>query len=119
VIVAAVFRPPALQGPTLGDTPRSVGSATPGAPVPIALTAPTYPTTARESGVVMLEVRLDSAGQIAGSSVVRSAPAFDAAAQSAVRQWRFRPASSNGAPMPAIVYAVLGFPAPVVAKPKP
>jgi TonB family protein len=118
VIVAAVFRSPALQGPTLGETPRNVGSATPGAPVPVAVTAPTYPATARESGVVVLEVRLDSAGQIVGSSVVRSAPAFDAAAQSAVRQWRFRPASSNGAPVPAIVYAVLGFPAPIVIKPK-
>lgn len=119
VLVAAVFRAPALQGPTLGETPRDVAAATPATPVPLTVTAPDYPATARGSGVVVVEARLDATGRVVDTSVVRPAPGFDAAAQAAVRRWRFRPASAGGVPAAAIVYAVLGFPEPVVVKPKP
>ncbi len=113
VLVAAVFRPPALNTPTLGELPKDVASASDEAPFPLATTVPAFPPRAFSSGVVLLEVRIDRNGAVSGTSVVRSAPPFDEAAQQSVAQWSFRPPRVGGQRQPAVAYALLGFPVPV------
>jgi TonB family protein len=58
----------------------------------------TYPHAASSrgiEGVVLLNVRVDSLGQVREVRVVRSIPALDAAAVAAVRRWTFEPARAN------------------------
>ena len=54
VLVAAVFRPPALSGPTLGEMPKDVAAASAEAAFPVATMVPPFPPMARDSGVVLL-----------------------------------------------------------------
>jgi TonB family protein len=80
----------------------AVGNAKPNAalraPQPIKMTQPVYPESARErgvEGVVTLEFELGSAGEVIASRVISAQPerVFDAAAQQALRWWRYDPAS--------------------------
>jgi TonB family protein len=68
------------------------------APQPIKMTQPVYPESARErgvEGVVTLEFELGSGGEVIASRVISAQPerVFDAAAQQALRWWRYDPAS--------------------------
>ncbi len=117
VLVAAVFRPPALSGPTLGEAPRDITSASAETAFPLATTVPQFPPLALNSGVVLLEARVDRDGTVADATVIRSAPPFDDAALKAARQWRFRPARVRGTPVTTRVYILFGFPVPVVNVP--
>jgi protein TonB len=61
---------------------------------------PTYPAAARQAnaeGTTMLRVHIAEDGRVDEVQVQRSAghPALDAAAETAVRQWRFEPARSG------------------------
>ena len=84
------------------ETKRSfapgVGGVT--APELIERVEPAYPETARklrQAGTVVLEAVITSAGTVDEVRVVASAgPLLDAAALSAVRSWRYRPATLNG-----------------------
>jgi TonB family protein len=117
VLVAAVYRPPALRPPTLGEAPKDIASGSAGTAFPLTMPVPPFPPLARSSGVVLLEVRVDRNGAVADATVIRSAPAFDAAAQAAARQWTFRPARVRGRPVSTYVYLVFGFPIPVTPPP--
>ena len=65
-------------------------------PIPISKVMPEYPTVARLRGIegqVVLEAILAADGRIEPDiTVVHSVPLLDAAAITAVRQWRFQPA---------------------------
>jgi TonB family protein len=113
VFVAAVYRAPAFEAPTLGELPKDIAAPSSGAPFPIVTIAPRYPPRARTGGVVLVETTVDREGSVSDVRVVRSAPPFDAAAAAAARQWRFRAALLRGTPVGSIVYIVFGFPAPV------
>jgi TonB family protein len=113
VLVVAVFRPPSILTPTLGEPPKQVAPATDAVPFPLSLTTPRHHPLAFGSGVVLIEGQVGPTGGLADVNVLRSAPPFDEAAGDAVRQWSFRPALRNGVPVPAFVYIVLGFPVPV------
>jgi len=115
VLVAAVYRPPALRVPTLGERPGDVATPSQETAFPLTTTVPLYPPHAFNSGVVLLEVRVYRDGTIADVAVVHSAPPFDAAARAAVRQWSFRPARRQGVSVPTLVYVLFGFPVPVVS----
>jgi TonB family protein len=117
VLVAAIFRPPVVVGPTIGEVPADVGSPSGRAAFPVTTPAPVFPALAHSSGVVLLEVRIDPLGTVADTVPIRSAPPFDAAASDAVKQWRFRPANVGGAPASTYAYAIVGFPLPVVGSP--
>src|SRR5712671_5850910 len=69
VLVAAVFRAPALYGPTLGDAPRDIASASAETPFPLATTVPQFPPLALSSGIVLVEARVDRDGTVADASV--------------------------------------------------
>lgn len=113
VLVAAVYRAPAIEAPTLGELPKDVAAPSPGTPFPVVTIAPGYPPRARTGGVVLVEATVDRAGSVVDARVVRSAPPFDASAATAARHWRFHAALGRGKPVPSLVYIVFGFPAPV------
>lgn len=118
VLVAAVFRPPALNGPTLGEAARDTSSGSDDTPFPLNMTMPAYPASALNGGVVLLEARIDPTGAVADVAVIRSAPPFDDAAQKAARQWTFRPSRVRGVSVSTFVYIAFGFPVPIGTAPR-
>lgn len=112
VLVAAAYRPPSINVPTLGERPRDVGQPSLGTPSPVTTPIPGYPHLAFSGGVVLVEARVNAKGVVVEAQVVRSAPPFDAVAVEAARRWRFRPAHRSGAAFDAVVYIIFGFPAP-------
>ena len=93
------IRAPVTKAPVVSVPPRPVSGMSSNRP-------PIYPALAQrrgEAGVVILRVAVTVDGQPASVAISRSSgyPALDDAAAAAVRQWRFVPASSNGAPVAA------------------
>lgn len=73
---------------------------------------PAYPETARQagiSGVVILEIVIDTDGAVKQARVLRSVPLLDAAAVETVKQWRFEPTLLNGNPVPVIMTVTVNF----------
>ena len=61
---------------------------------------PTYPAQAQTDhvqGVVIIEAIIDPSGAVANARILRSIPALDEAALSAVSLWQFTPTELNGA----------------------
>jgi TonB family protein len=112
VLVAGIFRPPAVIGATLGETPRDVAAGTAGIPFPTSIVTPTYPPGTMTPGVVLVEVQIDVKGIVTDAKVRVPAPGFDNAALTTARQWRFRPARAGRANAPSVAYIVFGFPVP-------
>jgi TonB family protein len=112
VLVAGVFRPPALNMPTLGEAPKEGAPASDELAFPLTLTPPAFPPQAIRGGVVLLEARVDRGGQAGDIKLLRSSVPFDDAARRAVSDWIFRPARIHGAYAPTFVYVVLGFASP-------
>ena len=118
VLVAGVFRPPALfSNTTLGELPKDVASESDETPFPLATTIPVYPPKALERGVVLVEARIDRGGAVTEARVIRSARPFDDVARAAARRWRFRPARVGGRTVESLVYILFGFPTPVTGGP--
>jgi periplasmic protein TonB len=115
VLVTAVFLAPSLIGPTLGDLPRDVGSESDSTPFPFSTTPPLFPPRARDAGLVLIETTIDTGGQPTANKILRSSPAFDEAALTALRQWRFRPARVGGSSTPTLAYVIVGFRQPALA----
>jgi periplasmic protein TonB len=73
---------------------------------------PVYPRLAEQmkiQGSVTLQVNIDKNGNIVGTQVLSGPPILAAAAQEAVRQWRFRPRYKNGAPIDTQAHVVVNF----------
>jgi TonB family protein len=71
-----------------------------------------YPKEAQALGIegsVVLEVRVDEAGQVIDARVVRSIPLLDDAAVAAAKRWRFEPAVIDGRPVPVILTMEMSF----------
>jgi len=115
VIVAAVYRAPALQGATQGERPKDTGPVSADVAYPTTIREPVFPPTAPFGGVVMIEVRVTGSGAVADARVIHSAAGFDAPALDAARQWRFRPARLKGGG-DTYAYLVFGFPQPVTTR---
>jgi TonB family protein len=112
-LVAAIFRPPALIGPTLGEPPRDGAPPSDDVAFPIATVVPAYPPAAVASGVVLVEARVDPDGSVGEATVVKSTPPFDEESLKAARAMRFRPARRDGQAESTFVYLLFGFPRPV------
>jgi TonB family protein len=110
LLVAGVFRRPALIGATLGEPIKDVAAASNDIPFPSSLITPKHPPRAVGSGVVLVEVHVDAKGSVTDAKVRMSSPAFDSAALDAARLWKFRAAKPAGVSTPAVVYIVFGFP---------
>lgn len=94
-----------------GQAPMRVGGNIK-APTKTQHVAPVYPPdaeAARVAGVVILEVVVDTLGQVRDARVLRSIPMLDQAALDAVRAWRFTPTLLNGAPVPVIMTVTVNF----------
>jgi TonB family protein len=73
---------------------------------------PVLPELARQAGVrgvVVVEVTIGADGVVTDARVLRSIPLLDAAALTAVRQWRFEPTLLNGQPVPIVATVPVTF----------
>jgi TonB family protein len=73
---------------------------------------PVYPPEAHAAGIagmVILEVVIDTTGNVETAKVLRSIPLLDQAAIDAVRQWQFTPTHLNGAAVPVIMTVTVNF----------
>lgn len=113
VLVAGIFRPPTLLGPSIGEAISEVGNPSDEIPYPLSVIQPLYPPNARDAGVVLVEARVNPQGAVIGAVVKISSPGFDSSALDAARQWRFRPARVGGSFVPSLAYIVFGFPMPL------
>ena len=119
VLVAGVFRPPALFPGTLGNPPRDVAAPSEEIPTPRApTTVPSYPPNAQFDGVVLAELRVGTDGGVANARIVRSAAGFDAPTLAAVRTLTFYAAHVHGRPTASYVYVVAGFRQPMTSSAK-
>jgi TonB family protein len=110
VLVAAVFRPPALyDAPAPGSPPIDFATPSREIPFPETIARPPYPPQAAGDAVLLVEVAVDVQGRVADARVVKGASPFDAAAATAARGWKFRPARRNGQPVIAFAYLIFGF----------
>ena len=70
---------------------------------------PEQAQTAGISGVVILEAIIGTDGSITAAKVLRSIPLLDAAAVTAVKQWKYTPTLLNGVPVPVIMTVTVNF----------
>ena len=115
VFVAAVYRPPTLNGPTLGDPPKDLANPSEALPAALAWPMPVYPADAIFDGVVLAEAQVGADGRIDRARLIRSTPVFSQAALDALRAWTFRPARVAGRPVASRVYVVFAFRQPVTS----
>jgi TonB family protein len=113
VLAVGVFRQPTLVGPTIGETPKGVTPPSDEMAFPVSISTPPYPVTARDPGVVLVEVRIDLDGRVADAATLTAAPPFDSLAVQAARESEFRPARVRGRPVMTLAYIVFGFAEPV------
>jgi protein TonB len=103
--------PPPPPARRVESTPLRVGGII-RQPQKIHHVAPLYPEIARSarvSGVVILEAMLAEDGTVRDVRVLRSIPLLDAAAVTAVREWRFTPTLLNGTPVPVVMTVTVAF----------
>ncbi len=73
---------------------------------------PIYPPEALEKkleGDVVLAVGIDQDGYTQIQSMVKGDPIFEKAAKDAVRQWRYKPYTLRGEPVPAVTTVKISF----------
>jgi outer membrane biosynthesis protein TonB len=113
VLAVGVFRQPTLVGPTIGETPKGVTPPSDEMAFPVRISTPPYPVTARDPGVVLVEVQIDLDGRAGDATALTAVPPFDALAVQAARESEFRPARVRGRPVATRAYIVFGFAEPV------
>lgn len=113
VLAIGVFRQPALVGPTIGEIPKGVTPPSDEMAFPVNISTPPYPVTARDPGVVLVEVRIELDGRVGDAVALTAVPPFDALAVQAARESEFRPARVRGRPVMTRAYIVFGFAEPV------
>ena len=119
---APVHEPAPLAGVAPDAAPAETVAAEPSAPLVDAppqriaeqSPAPEYPATALRrgrSGTVVLSVQVDATGRPARVRIAQRSGTreLDRAALEAVQRWRFRPAMSNGQPVPGQVEVPIEF----------
>lgn len=93
--------------------PARAGQASPVAPPKkIVDVRPVYPAdaiNARLEGSVLIEARIDTAGNVDTARVLRSIPLLDEAALTAVRQWKYEPVRLNGTAIPFMMTVSVNF----------
>lgn len=85
----------ALLVPAMADTKEP--------PVPVRTVSPAYPDAMRRtgiSGVVQVSCLIDERGQVLEAKIERSSEiSFESPALVALKQWKFKPAKQDGAPI--------------------
>jgi TonB family protein len=83
------------------EAPKVAGTDVP-VPKRIKFVSPEYPAEAQARGlrgIVILDVIIDTKGQVSGVEVTRSVPPFDDAAVAAVKQWQYEVTKVSGKPV--------------------
>jgi protein TonB len=73
---------------------------------------PVYPHLAiigRQSGIVILDVKVDEDGNVESVRILKGHPLFNDAATSAVMQWKYSPTILNGEPIPVVATVTVIF----------
>ena len=118
ISIGALYRPPILMNaPTIGEPVREWSKPSADIAYPISMEMPNYPPTARDGGVVLLEVALNEAGTITETRGIASTGGFESASREALMKWRFRGGSYRARPVPTTAYVLFGFRSPVVSSP--
>ena len=103
---------------TRGSTPErpNEGPVRAGGAIPeprrIHAVPPVYPPIAmqsRISGIVILEITVDPAGNVTDATVLRSIRLLDKSAVDAVRQWKYEPTLFNGVPVSVVMTVTVAF----------
>ena len=68
-----------------------------------------YPMNSQAPGFVTLDVSVDPSGAVQNVMVVRDVPPLTAAAQGAVKNWQFTPATADGQAAPGVVPVDVAF----------
>lgn len=114
VTVFAIYRPPVLLNtPTIGEPAKDLMKPSGDVALATMTMAPLYPPDARDGGVLLYEIALDDVGRVTETRNVASVGGLDSAAQSALAQFRFRPASFRARPVAATTYVIFAFRVPV------
>jgi TonB family protein len=111
-LVIGLFRPPDLAD-DLTAPGRDLTTGSADLPWPQSSVVPPYPVTATDDGVVVLEVSVSRTGGNEGVEVVSGGPPFADLARRSIARWSFRPARTDGQPIPARAWVVVGFRAPI------
>ncbi|MDP9323259.1 MAG: TonB family protein [Acidobacteriota bacterium] len=111
--------PPPPPPPLPGMAPAAPSGLTPvrvggniKTPTKVKDVPPVYPPdalAARVTGVIILEVTIDTDGHVYDAKLLRSIPLLDSAALEAVRQWEFTPTELNGMRVPVIMTVTVNF----------
>ena len=95
-----------------GDRPVRVGGNVK-APVAVLRVDPIYTEVARRArveGIVIIEAVIDRQGNVTEARVLKPLPlGLDAAALNAVKQWKFRPGTLDGQPVPVYYNLTVNF----------
>jgi len=95
-----------------GDTPVPVGGNVK-APIAVIRVDPVYTEVARRArveGIVIIEAVIDRQGNVTEARVLKPLPlGLDAAALQAVKQWKFRPGTLDGQPIPVYYNLTVNF----------
>lgn len=107
----AISQPP---DPSLAGRGRWVRIEPPvQAPVVAQRVEPKYPDDYRRAGVggvVVIEAAVSETGTVEQVGVIKSvAPGLDMAAAAAVREWKFKPATRDGKPVPVLFNLTINF----------
>ena len=80
--------------------------------MPVSSPPPAYPKAGSEvKGIEELTILVTSSGDVDDIRVVKSlGPAFDEAAVSAVKQWKYKPATQDGKPVAQRLLIKIKFP---------
>lgn len=68
-----------------------------------------FPPNSIASGIVVVDVSLNSKGEVTGTQVPRAIASLTSTATSSVRAWKYRPASVEGTPQASLVRVAFVF----------
>lgn len=74
--------------------------------------APNYPTAARQAGIygnVVIDAQVDKAGNVASMKVISGPATLQSAAMSALKQWKYQPATLDGVPIATNITVTIKF----------
>lgn len=95
-----------------GDTPVRVGGNVK-APIIVTRVDPVYTEIARRAriqGIVIIEAVIDRNGNVTEARILKALPmGLDQSALNAVRQWKFKPGTLNGNPVPVYYNLTVNF----------
>jgi protein TonB len=95
-----------------GDTPQRVGGNVK-APTIVTQVKPEYTEVARKArikGIVIIEAVIDRNGNVTEARILKPLPmGLDQQALNAIRQWKFKPGTLNGQPVPVYYNLTVNF----------